>query len=98
MSTSETQSNLTAKLGPVLFLLAMLLAPLIGGNPAGEQFGGDAALHALRFLMLLAATLTGIPSLLKGTWPARAADWLNVRGFLKPAAPAKADESADDGG
>ena len=23
------------------------------------------------------------------TWPARAADWLNVRGFLKPAAPAK---------
>jgi len=77
MSTSETQTNLTAKLGPVLFLLAVLLAPLIGGNPAGEQFGGDAALHALRFLMLLAATLTGIPSLLKGSWPARAA-WLGL--------------------
>jgi hypothetical protein len=77
MSTSETQSNLTSKLGPVLFLLAVLLAPLIGGNPAGEQFGGDAALHALRFLMLLAATLTGIPSLLKGSWPARAA-WLGL--------------------
>jgi hypothetical protein len=29
MSTSETQTNLTAKLGPVLFLLAVLLAPYI---------------------------------------------------------------------
>ena len=77
MSTSETQSNLTAKLGPVLFLLAVLLAPLIGGNPAGEQFGGDAALHALRFLMLLAATLMGVPSLMQGKWPARAA-WLGL--------------------
>ena len=77
MSTSETQSNLTAKLGPVLFLLAILLAPMIGGSPAGEQFNADAALHALRFLMLLAATLTGIPSLLQGKWPARAA-WLGL--------------------
>lgn len=77
MSSAATQTNLTAKLGPVLFLLAVLLSPLIGGNPAGEQFGGDAALHALRFLMLLAATLTGIPSLLKGSWPARAA-WLGL--------------------
>jgi hypothetical protein len=29
MSTSETQTNLTSKLGPDLFLLAVLLAPLI---------------------------------------------------------------------
>jgi len=77
MATSEPQTNLTAKLGPVLFLLAILLSPLIGGSPAGEQFGADAALHALRFLMLLAAALTGIPSLLKGSWPARAA-WLGL--------------------
>ena len=28
MSTSESQTNLTAKLGPVLFLLAILLSPL----------------------------------------------------------------------
>lgn len=77
MSTSESQTNLTTKLGPILFLLAMLLSPLIGGSPAGEQFGADAALHALRFLMLLAAALTGIPSLLKGGWPARAA-WLGL--------------------
>ena len=27
MSSAETQTNLTAKLGPVLFLLAVLLAP-----------------------------------------------------------------------
>lgn len=77
MATSEPQTNLTAKLGPVLFLLAILLSPLIGGSPAGEQFGADAALHALRFLMLLAAALTGIPSLLTGSWPARAA-WLGL--------------------
>ena len=29
MSSAETQSNLTAKLGPVLFLLAVLLTPHI---------------------------------------------------------------------
>ena len=77
MSSAATQSNLTAKLGPVLFVIAVFLAPLIGGNPAGEQFGGDRALHALRFLMLLAATLTGVPSLMQGKWPARAA-WLGL--------------------
>jgi hypothetical protein len=41
MSTSETQSNLTAKLGPVLFLLAVLLAPLISqdvSNPVQLSF------------------------------------------------------------
>ena len=77
MSSAATQSNLTAKLGPVLFVIAVFMAPLIGGNPAGEQFGGDRALHALRFLMLLAATLTGVPSLMQGKWPARAA-WLGL--------------------
>jgi tetratricopeptide (TPR) repeat protein len=77
MSSAATQTNLTAKLGPVLFVIAVFLAPLIGGNPAGEQFGGDRALHALRFLMLLAATLTGVPSLMQGKWPARAA-WLGL--------------------
>jgi hypothetical protein len=41
MSTSETQTNLTAKLGPVLFLLAVLLAPLISqhvSNPVQLSF------------------------------------------------------------
>jgi hypothetical protein len=41
MSTSETQSNLTSKLGPVLFLLAILLAPLIShhvSNPVQLSF------------------------------------------------------------
>lgn len=77
MATSDTQSNLTAKLGPILFLIAILLAPMIGGSPAGEQFKSDASLHALRFMLLLAATLTGVPSLMKGAWSARAA-WLGL--------------------
>ena len=41
MSTSETQSNLTAKLPPVLFLLAVLLAPHISqhvSNPVQLSF------------------------------------------------------------
>jgi hypothetical protein len=41
MSTSETQSNLTSKLGPVLFLLAVLLAPHISqhvSNPVQLSF------------------------------------------------------------
>jgi hypothetical protein len=41
MSTSETQSNLTSKLGPVLFLLAVLLAQSISqhvSNPVQLSF------------------------------------------------------------
>jgi hypothetical protein len=41
MSTSETQSNITAKLGPVLFILAVLLAPYISqhvSNPVQLSF------------------------------------------------------------
>lgn len=43
------------KLGFGALLLALTLAPFLGGNPAGDQYGSDPHLGALRILVLVAA-------------------------------------------
>ena len=43
------------KVGFYALLLALALAPFLGGNPAGAEYGSDASLGALRILVLVAA-------------------------------------------
>lgn len=51
-----------SRIGFYALLLALALAPFLGGNPAGDQYGSDASLGALRILVLVAALLTHHPS------------------------------------
>ncbi|WP_309706786.1 O-antigen ligase family protein, partial [Armatimonas sp.] len=43
------------KVGFYALLLALALAPFLGGNPAGAEYNSDASLGALRVLVLIAA-------------------------------------------
>ena len=43
------------KVGFYALLLALALAPFLGGNPAGAEYNSDASLGALRILVLVAA-------------------------------------------
>ena len=45
------------KLGFGALLLALVLAPFLGGNPAGDQYGWDGWLGVFRVLVLIAAFL-----------------------------------------
>lgn len=47
--------SLIGRVGFGCFLLALVLAPLIGGFPPGAQYGSDVALNALRALVLVSA-------------------------------------------
>lgn len=47
--------GLIGRVGFGLFLLALVLAPLIGGYPTGAAYQNDTALNALRGLVILAA-------------------------------------------
>ena len=47
--------SLIGRVGFGCFLLALALAPLIGGYPPGAQYGSDVALNALRALVIVSA-------------------------------------------
>ena len=53
-------ADLPARLGPVrtlgalVFVAALVLAPLIGGSPSGAAYGADATLYGIRLLVLAA--------------------------------------------
>ena len=65
--------GLIGRVGFGLFLLALVLAPLIGGFPSGATYQSDAALNALRGLVLLSSVcllLAPPPPTLGGNAPA----------------------------
>ena len=47
--------SLIGRVGFGCFLLALVLAPLIGGFPPGAQYGSDVALNALRALVIVSS-------------------------------------------
>ena len=57
------------KIGFGALLLALTLAPFLGGNPAGDQYGSDPSLGALRILVLVAALAFQTPSLTPSSGP-----------------------------
>ena len=57
------------KLGFGALLLALVLAPFLGGNPAGDQYGWDGWLGVFRVLVLIAALLNPSPGSLPRTHP-----------------------------
>lgn len=74
--------GLIAKLGLGLFLLTIVLAPLVGGYPAGITYGADMALAALRCLTLLAGVfVAAFARPLRGTVPGIFI-WLTVAGTV----------------
>ena len=49
------ETKVIPKVGFYALLLALALAPFLGGNPAGAEYNSDASLGALRILVLVAA-------------------------------------------
>ena len=57
MTAVLPQGGLLRRTGWGLVLLALVLAPVLGGVPVGEQYGGDVGLWALRITALAGALL-----------------------------------------
>jgi O-antigen ligase len=68
------------KVGFYALLLALALAPFLGGNPAGAEYNSDASLGALRILVLVAALAFAPPPAAETAPPSVSRSFLTAKG------------------